>query len=62
MFRPLFLGPSSGHKHKLRKLHNVSYKISYIDLKFNEISSFFLLIVIIASFKIVKSQTVYTQL
>jgi hypothetical protein len=31
-------------------------KISYIDLKFNEIASFFLVIVIIASFKILKSQ------
>ena len=38
---------------------HVSHKISYIDLKFHEISlSFFLLIVIIAIFKIVKSQTV----
>jgi len=36
-------GPSSGHKRKLRKLYNVSHKISYIDLNFNEISSFFLL-------------------
>jgi len=43
MFRPLFLGPSSGHKLKLRKLYNVSHKISYIDLKFNEFSLSFIL-------------------
>jgi len=56
-------GPHSwvitGHKRKLRKVSNVSHKISYINLKFNKISlSFFLLTVIIASFKIVKTQTV----